>query len=208
MIHLHHLSVATHLRFWNGYVHKKKMRQKTLYTYYSIESINSMRGLVIIVLIILIVCLCIHSLMPTDTYTYIVNDNTFEPYANTTVKDITEERVQNDINEIRKYQQLFGFSNKCKQGNADANQATTKTCQKPTADASWLNSTTQIKECFSELVPLLEATRCDVKNDSGRDDAENSEAEEKENKNKKQMDELKQNKQAQGLLKRDMGGMK
>ena len=76
-----------------------------------------MRGLVIIVLIILIVCLCIHSLMPTDTYTYIVNDNTFEPYANTTVKDITEERVQNDINEIRKYQQLFGFSNKCKQGN-------------------------------------------------------------------------------------------
>ena len=165
-----------------------------------------MRGLVIIVLIILIVCLCIHSLMPTDTYTsYIVNGNTFEPYANTTVKDITEERVQNDINEIRKYQQLFGFSNKCKQGNTDANQATTKTCQKPTADASWLNSTTHIKECFSELVPLLEATRCDVKNDSGGSDAE---AKEKENKNKKQMDELKQNDKAQGLLKRDMGGMK
>lgn len=85
-----------------------------------------------------------------------------ETYSNT-IADITESRVKNDIKQIRLYQQIFRFHKNCQAGTADVNQSTTsKKCTRPVADAYWQSSSKHVKECFSELIPLLETTRCNM----------------------------------------------
>jgi hypothetical protein len=85
-----------------------------------------------------------------------------EPFA-TTIADITESRVKNEIEQILQYQQLFGFPIECEKGKTSGNDTPTKTlCTVPKVDASWLPSEPAVKECFSILIPILEATKCDV----------------------------------------------
>jgi len=90
-------------------------------------------------------------------------DSSHEPFATTTIADITESRVKKEIQQILQYQQLFGFPIECETGKTSGNNTpTTKVCSVPAVDASWLPSEPALKECFSVLIPILEATKCDV----------------------------------------------
>lgn len=145
-----------------------------------------------VLIVILIVCSCRHQPLQ-------------EPYANTTIAGITESLVKREIEQIKQYQQMFGFHNECQVGAIGADQKSSKTCSRPVADASWKSSSKHVKECFSELLPLLEATRCDVE---GKDETKDDNAKKKNTKqeqNKDQLKKMKGNDQVKGLLNKDMG---
>jgi hypothetical protein len=95
-------------------------------------------------------------------FLHVFSYSSHETFA-TTIADITESRVKNEIEQILQYQQLFGFPTECEKGKTSGNDIpTTTVCTVPNVDASWLPSKPAVKECFSVLVPILEATKCDV----------------------------------------------
>lgn len=107
----------------------------------------------------------------------------------TTIADITESRVRKEIQQILQYQQLFGFRTECDKGKTSGNDIpTTKVCTAPKVDASWLPSEPAVKECFSVLIPILEATKCDVH--SGITDSTKKNESKSTDKNDKQIDAL------------------